>query len=1282
MIVLPAEQVTHADMDGTHHPHHPMSAWQSQQYPQQQQQQQQQDFHQSRYQQPHHHQEFNHPRYQQQEYISQAHSHPQTQMPLRPQPLTQIHPHSFQPGSSHGLIPQMERQSVPPLQSSQQVPHQVEDFPQLFQQIQKQLGNAGKQQETKSYLQSQYQPSSPSPNYAGSTTPSLPNLSQSPSTLHFSQSAPRIPSPTSLIPALLQPLNAPPQPPSCTVQAHSETYYRERNGVESLSSKQSSSSNPTHSHPLSRYMGTEAHESRGQSDPENTPRSGESRNILMPLNQAASEGAYIGSESAVSGKSACRQAETENSSTSGAQLSLPLCDEPSSLDELESTLGSVSSFPDGPMNSQSEREEDSNNSYSQDGSFPDSRQPGAFCIDSLLSTSTQKPPTQQKISSASSVDSVLGQENSTPSETTTTENNRKGESEIQTNESDSNNEKSVDEISWSSDSRLENTGTSLKKSLLKSDSKNIQNDEISSIPDTKGGVSDNSNQSASSEQPGNGGPDDVRAKEKKKNESSNQPDCGTKEKINEESPVPAKSQSTEKKEGKSALSALKRLRMSDLRKEQSKDRFELFNMGVEESDAPLGQQGDSATGSGQSLAVVSENLTCNQASDKESSRDSIKESTQSQSDRDEDSLMKDVSLDSSKEDSQSSEKDESQSSAKYSKKCHPLSIKPLKELMAPEAEKAAKKPRMKSGKSNKSDAIEKFAIVQVPGNIILTPTSTMHTPILAVTPSLPGPIILPSATAMTTTVALTDASNLAPSVLLPGHSAGSEHPTIETDTVINATGSNIPPTEDPLDTGDTEEKYNFVDVKYTPESENLRESSDLLYSDPFLMEDIKPSALVPEVVLKTEPEDSEDHSRDGTEGSWNHHSVNIPTTMDDCAPRGDISKRQGIRGNSGPGNVTEEASTVDDDVTHFFEPNERQFIDGKPLKVICHVCEVSVTSRLFKHHLFFGHLQCHFCNRKLVSCDMLNDIKSVKKNACSRSTTRQHCFRRWSLDPIEFLSYYIRKELVIKRFCAGKHGPPPVSDIIEEIEIYIGRLSDLADLSPWKMAIAKCYKYINERKPGTSTTNRKGTISFITSSNDTTCVLPKNIVSRSNAHLVTAVPSSSAATTLDVPSQICQKKAIAEVGKGGMEGEATIPEQVKSTGSVGTERSQWAESLKCQNTKVKEPPNMTCSCSRALTATILKTVFPRQPTCDNYLVIHYPTHPVPENCPTCSAQLDPTTVTVNASSHVITAQCLNCSLSIYIAQDPPGTPDPRESKRKVSSTQSSLTPPAKVAKLS
>ncbi|KAK3872616.1 hypothetical protein Pcinc_022317 [Petrolisthes cinctipes] len=1206
-------------------------------------------------------------------------------MPLRPQPLTQTHPHSFHPGSGHGLILQMERHSVPPQHEEQQEPQQlprqvaqqVEDFPQLFQQIQKQLGSSGKQQGSKSFPQNQYQPSSASPDFASPTAQALPNPSHSPSTstLHSSPSAPQIPTPTSLFPAIIQPLNAPPQPPPSTVQAQSEACYRERNVVESLSSKQSTSNDATLSHPLSNFMETGPRESRGQPYLEHTPRSGESSNIMIPPNQATSEGAYVDSETATSGKPTCRQAEAI-SNTSGAQLSIPLGDESSTLDDLESTLGSVSSFPDGPVNSQSEREEDSNQSGSQNDNFPDSRPPGAFCIDSLLSDSTQKSPSRlPKIAFTSSVNSVLEQENITLPETSTTENSQQGKSQIQASESDSNDVRSVDETSQSSHSRMENTA--LKRPIEK-DSTDMKNYKNSAIPDMKKVDGESSNR------PENEGSDDSTTKGKRSNESSDQsivqeesekakettskevknppeennpPNAKTEEKVSKESPVPVEPQGKEIKAQKSNLSALKMCRVL------CRDRFKLSNLEERGPGAPLGPHEDSATGRGQSLVGMAENLTGGdrQISDKESSIDSFKETSQSQLEKDEGSLTKEGSLDSSKEDSQSSEKEGNQSSAKDGKKSQSLSIKPLKDLMAPEAEKPAKKTRKKRSKRKTTDTRKNLAIVQMSNNLLLTHNSNMTSPIFT-TPSLPGTILLPGDPAMTTSIAFPTVPSLAPSILL------SQHPTTEADTVSGATGSNTPPTDDPLAIGDKKGDINFVDVKYIPESENLRESSNPLNPDPFMMEDIKPSVLIPEVVLKTEPEDAEDPSCDDTEDSWNHHSVDIPTTMEESVAD-DSNTRQ------------EETTMMGDDVTHFFEPNERQFVDGQPLKVTCHVCEVNVTSRLFKHHLFFGHLQCQYCNRKLVGCDMLIDIKSFKKNVCSRSVTKQHCFRRWSLDPIEFLSYYIRKELVIDRFCAGKQGPPPVSDIILEIERYIGRLSDLAVLSPWKLAIAKCYKYINERKPG-GIEGVSGTLA--SSSSDTRRVWPvaNNSIKRTNSFTVTTVSNSTTSTTLDVLPQMHQKVK-SNVARGGTGGETSIQEQEKSLGPAGAERSQWAESLQHQNTKkVKGPPNISCSCSRALTEAILKTVFPRQPSNDYYMVTHYPTHPVPESCPACYAQLDPTTVSVNASTHVITAQCLDCNLAIYIAQDPPGTLDPSQSKRKNSPASSSITPPPKVAKFS
>ncbi|XP_045103745.1 bromodomain-containing protein 4-like [Portunus trituberculatus] len=234
-------------------------------------------------------------------------------------------------------------------------------------------------------------------------------------------------------------------------------------------------------------------------------------------------------------------------------------------------------------------------------------------------------------------------------------------------------------------------------------------------------------------------------------------------------------------------------------------------------------------------------------------------------------------------------------------------------------------------------------------------------------------------------------------------------------------------------------------------------------------ENVSPEKQVPEIVEVT-PEVSD-------EDSQQQQQQHPEPQLEPAAPEKESSNKQHKQEviEVSPGRADKEAVVgsqlelrtkkvkVPRKETHFFEPTvvppEKQ-----KLMVMCYVCDTNVKVAKFKHHLFFGFVRCHYCNRRLMGCRLLmEDLNNPEKSVCFSSPSRVHSFSKWAGDPIEHLSYYIRKDLVIKRFCAGKTKPPPVPEIVAEIHSYISRLSVLESIGPWCYAFERCQKYIQER---------------------------------------------------------------------------------------------------------------------------------------------------------------------------------------------------------------------------
>ncbi|XP_045619499.2 serine-rich adhesin for platelets [Procambarus clarkii] len=458
---------------------------------------------------------------------------------------------------------------------------------------------------------------------------------------------------------------------------------------------------------------------------------------------------------------------------------------------------------------------------------------------------------------------------------------------------------------------------------------------------------------------------------------------------------------------------------------------------------------------------------------------------------------------------------------------------------------------------------------------------------------------------------------------------------------------------------DADGGFHFVEIESNREKTSTKVVADPLHDDPF--DNVQPKSPLPALAQEESKDESNVQNLSTNDDDIQEVSVvSIVNSRDTLNIHGSdyhvATENSNIPEVSSSHNqeaeellIEESGLSDDDDSTHFFEEN---YVYGSEdtREATCHVCESNVDISEFKAHLFFGHLQCAFCNRRLVGCDMLQDLEDPKKSVCKKSSTGKHSFKNWTLDPIEFLAYYIRKELVIKKFCAGQSGPPSASEIVEEIQCYVSKLSSLDVYQPWKTAINKCHKYVTDRKLGK--TGNKPTTTSTTINKPTVLRTPASFGPGrpSSTQQMIESPSTSVRSTYQSPTVPVNLSAMQEDHFARTSEEA---EKGRKTGTVllqylgaGLKKSGRYDTASTNAQSYKKQTKTLKICN-------LKNIVVQAPINGNYLVVHFPSQPCPENCPNCYCQFDPTAVTVNCVTSVITNKCDNCDLTIFVLQDPP-----------------------------
>ena len=136
----------------------------------------------------------------------------------------------------------------------------------------------------------------------------------------------------------------------------------------------------------------------------------------------------------------------------------------------------------------------------------------------------------------------------------------------------------------------------------------------------------------------------------------------------------------------------------------------------------------------------------------------------------------------------------------------------------------------------------------------------------------------------------------------------------------------------------------------------------------------------------------------------------------------------------------------------------------KDVDAACHVCTAVVSKE--KHlpgHLIFGPLQCLDCTERILSCDTM---LSAARYKCKNNAKRKHNFSHWCSDVVEYVLYYLKKELIIKNYCKfNRNIPISEFDLCNELEEYVDKLACLRNCSPWSFALERCEAHIlSQRK--------------------------------------------------------------------------------------------------------------------------------------------------------------------------------------------------------------------------
>ncbi|XP_068218665.1 uncharacterized protein [Palaemon carinicauda] len=135
-------------------------------------------------------------------------------------------------------------------------------------------------------------------------------------------------------------------------------------------------------------------------------------------------------------------------------------------------------------------------------------------------------------------------------------------------------------------------------------------------------------------------------------------------------------------------------------------------------------------------------------------------------------------------------------------------------------------------------------------------------------------------------------------------------------------------------------------------------------------------------------------------------------------------------------------------------------------EAFCYTCNSTAVGKDLAHHLFLGQLNCIHCTVKIATCDYLQEVYYSSTHKCKQNESGKHEFLKWQTSSTEYLSYFLRRELVIERFCRNLKGSPTVEEVLGMVRDYVCKLSAIENHDPWKNELQECWKYLERKNLG------------------------------------------------------------------------------------------------------------------------------------------------------------------------------------------------------------------------
>ncbi|XP_042865425.1 putative mediator of RNA polymerase II transcription subunit 26 [Penaeus japonicus] len=123
-------------------------------------------------------------------------------------------------------------------------------------------------------------------------------------------------------------------------------------------------------------------------------------------------------------------------------------------------------------------------------------------------------------------------------------------------------------------------------------------------------------------------------------------------------------------------------------------------------------------------------------------------------------------------------------------------------------------------------------------------------------------------------------------------------------------------------------------------------------------------------------------------------------------------------------------------------------------EVQCLTCYTTVDGEEACNHMFFGQLKCKTCGKVASTCqELMRDLRSPE--TCKPHSNRPHRYTEWSISPIDFLCYRLRKQKTDR----DGSSLPTFESTLEDMKKYLEILAPLKTKKPWNSALLKCQEF-------------------------------------------------------------------------------------------------------------------------------------------------------------------------------------------------------------------------------